>query len=86
MTLLPLSVLRQELDKLVDFSLAIVDVGASAEPPATHGDAIDVPPLVSPTDVTASPFAVISGSSRSPCAEAGLRNTDPTTIEEASSV
>jgi hypothetical protein len=45
-----------------------------------------VPLFVRCTVVTATPFAAISGSSRSPCDEIGLRNTESEAMAEASSL
>src|SRR5215207_144322 len=57
----------------------------SAAAPTTVGDAWLVPVIVIPSAVTATPFAEISGSSRSPWGDDGLRNTDDVAIEPASS-
>src|SRR5690348_11618062 len=55
----------------------------SAVQPAAAGAAMLVPLLVRPTAVTDVPLAASSGSSRSLCAEAGLRNTEVADIADA---
>ena len=57
-----------------DFSVAFASCSKAVQP-ATAGAAMLVPLNVVPTVVTAVPLAASSGNSRSPCADAGLRNT-----------
>jgi hypothetical protein len=56
---------------------------SSAATPAAAGEAKLVPDMVSVLAETAVPFAASSGSSRSPCVEAGLRKTESPDIAAA---